>query len=763
MMSAINLLTTSDPVPPASPAGGGAATSAPGTALPAGAQFGDVLSDTVAAANADAGTSQAAATDESAGVTGSAGPYSFGTRNVPRPNQTQNGGAANPDSGILNDSQSAPAESAPSASGGASPAPAPAGQPPFDSQSNADQTVTAAETLPIALLPPSIFIPSGTAGTGDVARTDSTSSGAPRDSDSATTNNSQSTPAAQSAYIDGPVSVPSAKSPASSSPNPGQFPPAANAVPGAPLSQWLANLLNVPAYAAGSSNAQRTSASASDVLPHVPLVIAEGPQATPDGSSPSTSSAIWSSSTADELPADSKPDAGQQPPATVLLPGAAPWQLIAGLLNIQPAPTQPAPVQPVPVPSSPSSRPPAAGQSAPTQPVASPPPAPIAALEPVPPRAPDAPSNADFKPRTPAPIATNVSTTESPPVAASAPDPATPAVSGTPASSVLSLPGPIQVAATVTAATIAPPEIGNSPTSSALPPTRIALAADVVAANAAGGIGPSQGGQEADLTVPPLAPAGDLSTASRFPFTVAGDSAAQPSSPGDPPEGFSADNSQFVSSTATIAAAMSGASAPGGPSNQVQSARPGAAEQNSAQQPATGNPLLGAPPPSLQFLAAIGAGQQAGADHANAAQVVAQVAHALVSYRGGQELQLQLKPSDLGTVRVDVALHDGVLSVRIEAQSPTTQQILADNLSQLKDSLAQQGVSFDRIDVRLAGTETGFGGAGTADPSFARHGDSPPDQGAGFVMTEADDAVRSSSAPRVPVTRISRTSLDVTI
>jgi hypothetical protein len=254
-----------------------------------------------------------------------------------------------------------------------------------------------------------------------------------------------------------------------------------------------------------------------------------------------------------------------------------------------------------------------------------------------------------------------------------------------------------------------------------------------------------------------------LSTASTFPFTVAGDSAAEPFSPADAPAGFSADNSQFVSSTATIPAAIPGGSAPDDPSNQVQSARSGAAGQNDAQQPETGNPLLGAPPPSLQFLAAIGAGQRASADRANPAQVLSQVAHALVSYRGGQELQLQLNPLDLGTVRVDVALHGGVLSARIEAQSPTTQQILIENLSQLKDSLAQQGVSFDRIDVRLAGTETGFGGAGTADPSFARHGDSPPDQGPGFVMTEADDAVRSSSAPRIPVSRISRTSLDVTI
>jgi len=53
-----------------------------------------------------------------------------------------------------------------------------------------------------------------------------------------------------------------------------------------------------------------------------------------------------------------------------------------------------------------------------------------------------------------------------------------------------------------------------------------------------------------------------------------------------------------------------------------------------------------------------------------------------------------------------------ILSARLEAQSPATQQVLVDNLSQLKNSLTQQGVAFDRIDVHLAGSQTGSGGAG---------------------------------------------------
>ena len=747
-MSAISLLTSSDPLPPGSSTGGQAATPAPGAA-PAGGQFGDVLSNTVAANsaadNAGQDASQPSAADSGAPTNGpqagSAGPSSLGTPNAPRSNATQNGGPANPDSGSSGGSQSAPTQPASPPSGGASAAPSAPQQLPANSGSNADQAVSAAGPVPTTILPPAIVIlpsvPADTASTGDAPPTNTTAS-APVNG----------TPTAPSASGPGSASPTTAGAPATSNPLPPL--PAANAIPGAPPPQSLANLLNVPAYVAGPNKSQRTSASSGDALPNFVLAIADIPQMTPAGSAPSTSSATSASSTA-EPPVDSKPDADEQPPLP--LPGAAPSQLIAGLFNIQPAPVQPAPVQPVALQPSPPSRPRGAAES--TAATASPPPALIAALEPVASRTLSAPSDADSKPQTP--IAANVSTTESSPAAV--PGPATPAVSGIATTSPLSLPGPIQVAAMVT-----PTDTGNAPTPNAPQPAQIAsAAANMVAASATAGPDLSQGGQPAASAVAPLASAGDLSGASTLPFTVAGDSGAPPLLPADVPAGFTADNSQFISSTATMAAAIPGTSAADDPSNGIQNARPGPADQDGAQQPATGNPLLGAPPPSLQFLAAISTGQRAGAEHANPAQVVSQVAHALVSYRGGQELQLQLNPPDLGTVRVDVALHDGVLSARIETQSPTTQQILADNLSQLKDSLAQQGVSFDRIDVRLAGTETGFGGAGTADPSFARHGDSPPDQGAGFVMTEADDAVRSSSAPRVPVTRISRTSLDVTI
>ena len=133
--------------------------------------------------------------------------------------------------------------------------------------------------------------------------------------------------------------------------------------------------------------------------------------------------------------------------------------------------------------------------------------------------------------------------------------------------------------------------------------------------------------------------------------------------------------------------------------------------------------IFAAAPAALQVHASLFTGGQPAGNNPgiNPAQIIEQVAYALqVSHTGGQEMQLQLSPPDLGSLQINVSVHDGVLSVRLEAQSPTTQQILVDNLSQLKNSLTQQGVAFDRIDVRLAGSQTGSSSSGSAESSFAQ-------------------------------------------
>lgn len=177
-----------------------------------------------------------------------------------------------------------------------------------------------------------------------------------------------------------------------------------------------------------------------------------------------------------------------------------------------------------------------------------------------------------------------------------------------------------------------------------------------------------------------------------------------------------------------------------------------------------GYSMFGAPPASLQINATAHSAPQGAS--VNTGQVIEQVAYVIqVAHRGGEEMRLHLSPADLGALQVNVSVHDGVLSARLEAQNPATRQLLADNLSQLKDSLTQQGVAFDRIDVQLAGSQTGYGGTGTAGSSYGRQqeGALPWDQAQRLAQNDSDETGTKNSGARGPVSRVSPTSLDVMV
>lgn len=88
----------------------------------------------------------------------------------------------------------------------------------------------------------------------------------------------------------------------------------------------------------------------------------------------------------------------------------------------------------------------------------------------------------------------------------------------------------------------------------------------------------------------------------------------------------------------------------------------------------------------------------------------------LKSHDSGQQLSLQITPPDLGTVRIEVHSHGGVLTARLEADSPAARQLLAEHLPQLRESLQQQGANVDRIDVYQS--ERAAPGDGTADSGW---------------------------------------------
>ena len=68
--------------------------------------------------------------------------------------------------------------------------------------------------------------------------------------------------------------------------------------------------------------------------------------------------------------------------------------------------------------------------------------------------------------------------------------------------------------------------------------------------------------------------------------------------------------------------------------------------------------------------------------------------------RGG-EVQIRLSPPELGSMKLEMSLSDGVLTAKLEVETQKAQQILLDSLPNLKERLAEQGIRIEKFDVNL--------------------------------------------------------------
>jgi len=87
---------------------------------------------------------------------------------------------------------------------------------------------------------------------------------------------------------------------------------------------------------------------------------------------------------------------------------------------------------------------------------------------------------------------------------------------------------------------------------------------------------------------------------------------------------------------------------------------------------------------------------------ADQTRFVERVARA-VRFAEGREgvLRLRLSPPELGSLRLEVRVHHGVLAARFEAETSVARSLLVDNLQVLRDRLAEQGVRVEQFDVDL--------------------------------------------------------------
>jgi flagellar hook-length control protein FliK len=71
---------------------------------------------------------------------------------------------------------------------------------------------------------------------------------------------------------------------------------------------------------------------------------------------------------------------------------------------------------------------------------------------------------------------------------------------------------------------------------------------------------------------------------------------------------------------------------------------------------------------------------------------------AMLKQRGGA-MNLRLDPPDLGQVRVQMTLSRGTVAAEFHASTPQAHQLLEKNLSMLRTTLEQQGLTVERLTV----------------------------------------------------------------
>jgi flagellar hook-length control protein FliK len=95
------------------------------------------------------------------------------------------------------------------------------------------------------------------------------------------------------------------------------------------------------------------------------------------------------------------------------------------------------------------------------------------------------------------------------------------------------------------------------------------------------------------------------------------------------------------------------------------------------------------------------------ADRARFAQRVSRAFEAL-GERGGS-LRLKLSPPELGSLRLEISVQQGVMNARLEAETPAARNLLLESLPALRDRLAQQDIRVERFDVDLMDRRPGGG------------------------------------------------------
>jgi flagellar hook-length control protein FliK len=107
------------------------------------------------------------------------------------------------------------------------------------------------------------------------------------------------------------------------------------------------------------------------------------------------------------------------------------------------------------------------------------------------------------------------------------------------------------------------------------------------------------------------------------------------------------------------------------------------------------------------------------------ARFIGRVAKAFqTAHERGGTLQLRLSPPELGSLRLELTVKDGVMTAVLETETTAARRVLLDHLPALRDRLAEQNIRVERFDVDVRRD----GGGSQADDRAAQHQQQQPDQ-----------------------------------
>ncbi|MEX2308482.1 MAG: flagellar hook-length control protein FliK [Pirellulales bacterium] len=99
------------------------------------------------------------------------------------------------------------------------------------------------------------------------------------------------------------------------------------------------------------------------------------------------------------------------------------------------------------------------------------------------------------------------------------------------------------------------------------------------------------------------------------------------------------------------------------------------------------------------------------------ARFVGRVAKAFrTAHERGGTLQLRLSPPELGSLRLELTVKEGVMTAALETETASARRVLLDHLPALRDRLAEQNIRVERFDVDVRRE-----GGGQADNRAAQH------------------------------------------